>query len=214
MSVPEARGGASPPSGSTSMVRRRRCRHGLAMLHISAQLHRQQLRPAVRHTAEHSHHARYSCRCRWCHCVRPCSWPWSTSVRKSFALLHVQLHHARDRSSRSAGAVSRVVPHGGRTATAVWTIRSGCGPNAVSRSVLSAVSHTVVRRPSGATAGLITVEFNYELSYITTESLISIHPLAPLTRWHHAVCAQSAYRVHTAIVLSENERSCMIPIWD
>ena len=82
-----------------------------------------------------------------------------------------------------------------------------CGPNAVSRSVLSAVSHTVVRRPSGATAGLITVEFNYELSYITTESLISIHPLAPLTRWYHAVCAQSAYRVHTAIVLSENERS-------
>ena len=77
----------------------------------------------------------------------------------------------------------------------------------MSRSVLSAVSHTVVRRPSGATAGLITVEFNYELSYITTESLISIHPLAPLTRWHHAVCAQSAYRVHTAIVLSENERS-------
>ena len=47
--------------------------------------------------------------------------------------------------------------------------------------MLSAVSHTVVRRPSGATAGLITVEFNYELSYITTESLISIHPLAPLT---------------------------------
>ncbi len=77
----------------------------------------------------------------------------------------------------------------------------------MSRSVLSAVSHTVVRRPSGATAGLITVEFNYELSYITTESLISIHPLAPLTRWYHAVCAQSAYRVHTAIVLSENERS-------
>ena len=77
----------------------------------------------------------------------------------------------------------------------------------MSRSVLSAVSHTVVRRPSGATAGLITVEFNYEASYITTESLISIHPLAPLTRWHHAVCAQSAYRVHTAIVLSENERS-------
>ena len=113
VSLPEARGGASPPSGSTSMVLRRRCRHGLAMLHISAQLHRQQLRPAVRHTAEHSHHARYSCRCRWCHCVRPCSWPWSTSVRKSFALLHVQLHHARDRSSRSAGAVSRVVPHGG-----------------------------------------------------------------------------------------------------
>ena len=73
--------------------------------------------------------------------------------------------------------------------------------------MLSAVSHTVVRRPSGATAGLITVEFNYELSYITTESLISIHPLAPLTRWYHAVCAQSAYRVHTAIVLSENERS-------
>ena len=73
--------------------------------------------------------------------------------------------------------------------------------------MLSAVSHTVVRRPSGATAGLITVEFNYELSYIMTESLISIHPLAPLTRWHHAVCAQSAYRVHTAIVLSENERS-------
>ena len=73
--------------------------------------------------------------------------------------------------------------------------------------MLSAVSHTVVRRPSGATAGLITVEFNYELSYITTESLISIHPLAPLTRWHHAVCAQSAYRVHTAIVLSGNERS-------
>ena len=104
MSVPEARGGASPPSGSTSMVLRRRCRHGLAMLHISAQLHRQQLRPAVRHTAEYCHHARYSCRCRWCHCVRPCSWPWSTSVRKSFALLHVQLHHARDRSSRSAGA--------------------------------------------------------------------------------------------------------------
>ena len=60
--------------------------------------------------------------------------------------------------------------------------------------MLSAVSHTVVRRPSGATAGLITVEFNYELSYITTESLISIHPLAPLTRWYHAVCAQSAYR--------------------
>ena len=113
MSVPEARGGASPPSGSTSMVLRRRCRHGLAMLHISAQLHRQQLRPAVRHTAEYCHHARYSCRCRWCHCVRPCSWPWSTSVRKSFALLHVQLHHARDRSSRSAGAVSRVVPYGG-----------------------------------------------------------------------------------------------------
>ena len=113
MSVPEARGGASPPSGSTSMVLRRRCRHGLAMLHISAQLHRQQLRPAVRHTADYCHHARYSCRCRWCHCVRPCSWPWSTSVRKSFALLHVQLHHARDRSSRSAGAVSRVVPHGG-----------------------------------------------------------------------------------------------------
>ena len=83
-------------------------------------------------------------------------------------------------------------------------IRSGCGPNAVSRSVLSAVSHTVVRRPSGATAGRITVEFNYELSYITTESLISIHPLAPLTRWYHAVCAQSAYRVHTAIVLSGN----------
>ena len=53
MSVPEARGGASPPSGSTSMVLRRRCRHGLAMLHISAQLHRQQLRPAVRHTAEY-----------------------------------------------------------------------------------------------------------------------------------------------------------------
>ena len=73
--------------------------------------------------------------------------------------------------------------------------------------MLSAVSHTVVRRPSGATAGLITVEFNYELSYITTESLISIHPLAPLARWYHAVCAQSAYRVHTAIVLSENERS-------
>ena len=73
--------------------------------------------------------------------------------------------------------------------------------------MLSAVSHTVVRRPSGATAGLITVEFNYELSYITTESLIYIHPLAPLTRWHHAVCAQSAYRVHTAIVLSGNERS-------
>ena len=73
--------------------------------------------------------------------------------------------------------------------------------------MLSAVSHTVVRRPSGATAGLITVEFNYELSYITTESLISIHPLAPLTRWYHAVCAQSAYRVHTAIVLSGNERS-------
>ena len=71
--------------------------------------------------------------------------------------------------------------------------------------MLSAVSHTVVMRPSGATAGLITVEFNYELSYITTESLISIHPLAPLTRWHHAVCAQSAYRVHIAIVLSENE---------
>ena len=83
------------------------------------------------------------------------------------------------------------------TATAVWTIRSGCGPNAVSRSVLSAVSHTVVRRPSGATAGLITVEFNYELSYITTESLISIHPLAPLTRWYHAVCAQSAYSDRT-----------------
>ena len=113
MSVPEARGGASPPSGSTSMVLRRRCRHGLAMLHISAQLLWQQLRPAVRHTDEHSHHARYSCRCRWCHCVRPCSWPWSTSVRKSFALLHVQLHHARDRSSRSAGAVSRVVPYHG-----------------------------------------------------------------------------------------------------
>ena len=73
--------------------------------------------------------------------------------------------------------------------------------------MLSAVSHTIVRRPSGATAGLITVEFNYELSYITTESLISIHPLAPLTRWYHAVCAQSAYRVHTAIVLSGNERS-------
>ena len=113
MSVPEARGGCQQCAGSTSMVLRQRCRHGLAMLHISAQLHRQQLRPAVRHTAEHSHHARYSCRCRWCHCVRPCSWPWSTSVRKSFALLHVQLHHARDRSSRSAGAVSRVVPHGG-----------------------------------------------------------------------------------------------------
>ena len=75
----------------------------------------------------------------------------------------------------------------------------------MSRSVLSAVSHTVVRRPSGATAGLITVEFNYELSYITTESLIYIHPLAPLTRWYHAVCAQSAYRVHTAIVLSGNQ---------
>ena len=73
--------------------------------------------------------------------------------------------------------------------------------------MLSAVSHTVVRRPSGATAGLITVEFNYELSYITTESLISNHQLAPLTRWYHAVCAQSAYRVHTAIVLSGNERS-------
>ena len=73
--------------------------------------------------------------------------------------------------------------------------------------MLSAVSQTVVRRPSGATAGLITVEFNYELSYITTESLISIHPLAPLTRWYHAVCAQSAYRVHTAIVLGGNERS-------
>ena len=80
--------------------------------------------------------------------------------------------------------------------------------------MLSAVSHTVVRRPSGATAGLITVEFNYELSYITTESLISIHPLAPLTRWHHAVCAQSAYRVHTAIVLSENERSrCTLDLY-
>ena len=77
--------------------------------------------------------------------------------------------------------------------------------------MLSAVSHTVVRRPSGATAGLITVEFNYELSYITTESLISIHPLAPLTRRHHAVCAQSAYRVHTAIVLSESEDSRPIP---
>ena len=77
--------------------------------------------------------------------------------------------------------------------------------------MLSAVSQTVVRRPSGATAGLITVEFNYELSYITTESLISIHPLAPLTRWYHAVCAQSAYRVHTAIVLSENERSRATP---
>ena len=64
------------------------------------------------HTAEYCHHARYSCRCRWCHCVRPCSWPWSTSVRKSFALLHVQLHHARDRQA-GAGAVSRVVPHGG-----------------------------------------------------------------------------------------------------
>ena len=80
--------------------------------------------------------------------------------------------------------------------------------------MLSAVSHTVVRRPSGATAGLITVEFNYELSYITTESLISIHPLAPLTRWYHAVCAQSAYRVHTAIVLSENERSRTTPTWN
>ena len=80
--------------------------------------------------------------------------------------------------------------------------------------MLSAVSHTVVRRPSGATAGLITVEFNYELSYITTESLISIHPLAPLTRWYHAVCAQSAYRVHTAIVLSENERSRATPTWN
>ena len=113
ISVPEARECCHKCAGSTSMVRRRRCRHGLAMLHISAQLHRQQLRPAVRHTAEHSHHARYSCRCRWCHCVRPCSWPWSTSVRKSFALLHVQLHHARDRSSRSAGAVSRVVPYHG-----------------------------------------------------------------------------------------------------
>ena len=79
--------------------------------------------------------------------------------------------------------------------------------------MLSAVSHTVVRRPSGATAGLITVEFNYELSYITTESLISIHPLAPLTRWYHAVCAQSAYRVHTAIVLSGNEDSRPIPTW-
>ena len=80
--------------------------------------------------------------------------------------------------------------------------------------MLSAVSHTVVRRPSGATAGLITVEFNYELSYITTESLISIHPLAPLTRWYHAVCAQSAYRVHTAIVLSGSEDSRPIPTWD
>ena len=80
--------------------------------------------------------------------------------------------------------------------------------------MLSAVSHTVVRRPSGATAGLITVEFNYELSYITTESLISIHPLAPLTRWYHTVCAQSAYRVHTATVLSENERSRTIPTQD
>ena len=49
MSVPEARGGCQQCAGSTSMVRRRRCRHGLAMLHISAQLHRQQLRPAVRH---------------------------------------------------------------------------------------------------------------------------------------------------------------------
>ena len=113
MSVPEARECCHKCAGSTSMVLRRRCRHGLAMLHISAQLHRQQLRPAVRHTAEYCHHARYSCRCRWCHCVRPCSWPWSTSVRKSFALLHVQLHHARDRSSRSAGAVSRVVPYHG-----------------------------------------------------------------------------------------------------
>ena len=79
--------------------------------------------------------------------------------------------------------------------------------------MLSAVSHTVVRRPSGATAGLITVEFNYELSYITTESLISIHPLAPLTRWYHAVCAQSAYRVHTAIVLSGNDRSRSLPFF-
>ena len=102
----------------------------------------------------------------------------------------------------STGVITRsLVPRPFRT------IRSGCGPNAVSRSVLSAASHTVVRRPSEATAGLITVEFNYELSYITTESLISIHPLAPLTQWYHAVCAQSAYRVHTAIVLSENERS-------
>ena len=69
---------------------------------------------------------------------------------------------------------------------------------------------------SGATAGLITVEFNYDMSYITTESLISlsIHPLAPLTRWYHAVCAQSAYRVHTAIVLSENERSRATPTWN
>ena len=113
MSVPEARECCHKCAGNTSMVLRRRCRHGLAMLHISAQLHRQQLRPAVRRTAEYCHHARYSCRCRWCHCVRPCSWPWSTSVRKSFALLHVQLHHARDRSSRSAGAVSRVVPYHG-----------------------------------------------------------------------------------------------------
>ena len=79
--------------------------------------------------------------------------------------------------------------------------------------MLSAVSHTVVRRPSGATAGLITVEFNYELSYITTESLISIHPLALLARWYHTVCVQSAYRVHTAIVLSGSEDSRIIPTW-
>ena len=37
MSVPEARECCHKCAGSTSMVRRRRCRHGLAMLHISAQ---------------------------------------------------------------------------------------------------------------------------------------------------------------------------------
>ena len=44
MSVPEGRECCHKCAGSTSMVLRRRCRHGLAMLHISAQLHRQQLR--------------------------------------------------------------------------------------------------------------------------------------------------------------------------
>ena len=67
---------ASPHSSSTFTTRQRRCRQGLTVMHIMAQLNRTSRRPAAKHTAEHTHHAQCPELCR-----RPrSSPPWTMQL--------------------------------------------------------------------------------------------------------------------------------------